>query len=124
MVNTCIKYHQIMSKGNGIIVQKWCKLQSTNLTLTFDLLTPKSIGVFLLLWEIHEWSIIIVCQKEIINSKFYPAGVNPGTYVLINFSSSLVSSPREGRYYRVETIFQQTIDRWTAMVKPAYPSTS
>ena len=34
MNNVSIKYHDFVSIGDGSIVQKWCKLQSTNLTLT------------------------------------------------------------------------------------------
>ena len=36
MKNWCIKYHHCMSKGNGVIVRKRCKIQSENLTLTFS----------------------------------------------------------------------------------------
>ena len=39
MVNTCVKYHHCMPKRNGVIVRKRLKLLSSNMTLTFDLLT-------------------------------------------------------------------------------------
>ena len=61
VVNT---YHHFMSKCDSVIMRKRSKLQSTNLTLTFDLLTRKSLGAIFWSWEIHLWSIIIVCQKE------------------------------------------------------------
>ena len=66
MINSCLKYHHCMSTGNGVIMRKQCKLQSINLTLTFDLFTQKFIGVFLRSLAIHVWStcIIIVGQKE------------------------------------------------------------
>ena len=65
IINWCVKYHYCRSKGDGVIVRKRCKLQSTNLTLTFDLFTLKSIGVFFPSWAIHVWSFIIEGQKEI-----------------------------------------------------------
>ena len=57
--STSVKYHYFVKSdellcGNGA--------ESTN--LTFDFLTPKSVGVVLLSWALHVWSIIIVCQKE------------------------------------------------------------
>ena len=57
----------------------------------FDLLTPKSKGVFLWSWAIYVWSIIFVCQKEI---------------ELINVRKPL---------------FNRQTDGQTAMVKPVYP---
>ena len=55
-------YIHFISKVSGVIVRKRCKLQSTNLTLTFG--PQNQNGLFLRSWTIHVWSIIIVCQKE------------------------------------------------------------
>ena len=60
MINSCVKYHYCMSKGNRVIVLKGYKVQSPN--LTFGLLIPKSIEV-IGSWSTNVWSIIIVCQK-------------------------------------------------------------
>ena len=64
MINSCIKCHHCMSKDNGVVMRKRFKLQSTNLTLTFDPYTPKSIRVVIRSSAIHAWSIIIIGQKE------------------------------------------------------------
>ena len=51
--------------ANRVIVQKFCKVQSLNLTLTFDLLTSISIEVLLGPWSTRVWRIVIVCHKVI-----------------------------------------------------------
>ena len=63
MIDSHGKYHHCMSKDNAVIVRKRCKLQSTNLALTFNLFTQTTIWLFLQSWAIHVWSIIIVGQK-------------------------------------------------------------
>ena len=60
--NRELKY-RLMQKRNGVIVRKRYKVQSPNMTFTFEPLTPKSIEVLLGSCSIHVWSIIIVCQK-------------------------------------------------------------
>ena len=53
MGNTCVKYHHCRSKDNRFIVRKFCKVQSPNLTLTFD---PK-------IYRDPPWVMITSCVK-------------------------------------------------------------
>ena len=56
-------------KRKGIVVRKRYKVWSPNLTLTFDVLIPKSIEVLFGSWSTYVLSIIILCQKVMIMRK-------------------------------------------------------
>ena len=78
IVGATVTVHQFFcilhwSKDTRDIVWKHCEAKSKNLTLTFDILTPKSIEVLLGLWSAHVWNIIIVCKNVQRSCTFMPS---------------------------------------------------
>ena len=66
--NTYVKYNCWRFKGNTVAVSKLCKVQTHDLTLSFDFLTARINILFY--WRLllesqvtYGWSIIAVCQK-------------------------------------------------------------
>ena len=60
LLDQCMKYESCALKITQVIVSEAKCWQSSVATLTFDLLTPKSIGVFLSLSSICVWNIKFV----------------------------------------------------------------